>query len=312
MQMLQPLKPPALRPGDAIRILSLASPVDETRLERGCEELKRLGYAIRMDRARVMAREGFFAGAHKDRAEALKEGIYESASRAIFCTRGGYGSNYLLESLRDFPAEPKIFCGFSDVTSVQIFLWQKLRWVTFHGPMVASGMDGGANSPAGYDRNSLISALTEAKQGWSIDLEGESVVAGVAEGVLLGGCLTLVEATLGTPWALETEGAILVLEDRDMKPYQVDRALMHLKQAGKFDAVAGVILGEFPGCDAPPGTASVKDVVQEILGPLGIPIVWGAPVGHTPRAMLTLPLGVRARVSTSGKPMLDILEPAVT
>jgi muramoyltetrapeptide carboxypeptidase len=306
--MPQPLKPPALRPGDAIRILSLASPVDETRLERGCGELVRLGYAVQTDRASVLAREGFFAGSKSGRVGALKEGICEAASRAIFCTRGGYGSNYLLDSLQDLHAPAKIFCGFSDLTSVQVFLWQKFRWVTFHGPMVASGMDGGPNSPGGYDRESLKSALTETKQGWSIDLEGESLASGAAGGILLGGCLTLVEATLGTPWALDTEDAILVLEDRDMKPYQVDRALMHLKQAGKFDGVVGLILGEFPGSDAP---STVKDVVQRILGPLGIPVVWGAPVGHTPRAILTLPLGVRARVSTSGKPKLDILEPAV-
>jgi muramoyltetrapeptide carboxypeptidase len=309
--MLQPVKPPALRPGDALRILSLASPVDETRLERGCGELVRLGYAVQMDRASVLAREGFFAGSKSSRVEALKEAICEAASRAIFCARGGYGSNYLLDSLQDLHASPKIFCGFSDVTSVQVFLWQKFRWVTFHGPMVASGMDGGPNSPGGYDRESFLSALNETKGGWSIDLQGESLAPGEADGVLLGGCLTLVEATLGTPWALDTEDAILVLEDRDLKPYQVDRALMHLKQAGKFDGVVGVILGEFPGSDAPSGTATVKGVVQRILEPLGIPVVWGAPVGHTPRAIQTLPLGVRARVSTSGKPKLDILEPAV-
>ena len=310
--MLQPLKPPALRPGDAIRILSLASPVDEMRLLRGSEELKRLGYEVRMDRESVLGREGFFAGSQNDRAKALKAGICEAESRAIFCTRGGYGSNYLLDSLEELGAAPKIFCGFSDSTSVQVFLWQKDRWVTFHGPMVAAGIDGGADAAGGYDSRSLMNALTETKEGWTIDLEGESLTTGVAEGVLLGGCLTLVEATLGTAWALDTRDAVLVLEDRDMKPYQVDRALMHLKQAGKFDGVGGVILGEFPGCDAAPGTASVKDVAHRVLGPLGKPVVWGAPVGHTARPMLTLPLGVRTRVSAGGEPKLDILEPAVT
>jgi muramoyltetrapeptide carboxypeptidase len=311
MQMVQPLKPPRLRLGDGIRIVSLGSPVDEARLARGCGELARLGYAVEVNRPDVLARDGFFAGSTRSRVEAFKLAFCEATSRAIFCTRGGYGSNYLLDSLHELCTPPKIFCGFSDMTSVQIFLWQKLRWVTLYGPMAASGIDGGANAPGGYEPESLLSAMSETERGWAIDLEGESLAGGVADGALLGGCLTLVETTLGTPWELDTAAAILVLEDRDMRPYQVDRALMHLKQAGKFEGVAGVILGEFPESHEPWGTETVKDVAQRILGPRGIPIVWGAAVGHTPRAMITLPLGVRARLSANAQTKLEILEPAV-
>jgi muramoyltetrapeptide carboxypeptidase len=143
---------------------------------------------------------------------------------------------------------------------------------------------------------------------------GEPLVPGSVEGVILGGCLTLVQTTLGTPWELDTHGAVLVLEDRGMKPYQVDRALMHLKQAGKFKAVAGIILGDFPECDTPAGTESVRDVADRVLSPLGVPVVWGAAVGHTQRPMLTLPLGVRAHLSVSGtasgETQLEILESA--
>ena len=146
---------------------------------------------------------------------------------------------------------------------------------------------------------------TETRNGWVLDLKAEPLIPGSAEGLLLGGCLTLVETTLGTPWELDTHGAILVLEDRGMKPYQVDRALMHLKQAGKFRGVAGIILGDFPECEAPAGTESVKDVAHRILAPLGVPVVWGAPVGHTERPMLTLPLGVRAHLTVSGTAVHD-------
>jgi muramoyltetrapeptide carboxypeptidase len=129
---------------------------------------------------------------------------------------------------------------------------------------------------------------------------------------LLGGAMTLVEATIGTPWELDTRDAILVLEDRAMKPYQVDRVLMHLKQAGRLAGVRGFVLGEFPECDPPvAGSPSVRDVCTRILGGLGVPIVFGAPVGHTERPMLTLPLGVRARLSAEGEGVLEILEPAV-
>ncbi len=308
--MPQPLKPPALRSGDAVRILSLSSPVEEDRVKNGSEELERLGYPVKMDRESVLARHGFFAGSAEGRIGALKAAIAEGDTRAIFCTRGGYGSNYLLDGLSVALASPKIFCGFSDITSLHVFLWQKFRWVTIHGPMVAAGLDRGAGAPDGYDRESFERAISESKHGWSVDLKGEPLSSGVAEGTLLGGCLNLVEATLGTPWELDTHGSILILEDRAMKPWHVDRALMHLKQAGKFRGVAGVILGEFPESNPPPGTASVKDVAERILGPLEIPIVWGAPVGHTPRPMLTLPLGVHARLSTDGQTKLEILEPA--
>jgi muramoyltetrapeptide carboxypeptidase len=313
--MPQPLKPPALRLGDAIRILSLASPVDGDSLKKGSEELERLGYVPKMDCPSVLARDGFFAVSAASRVSALKDALAEPSSRAIFCSRGGYGSNYLLDGLSAALPSPKILLGHSDITSLQIFLWQKFGWVTLHGPMVASSIANGAGVAKGYDRESLLHSLTETQKGWCLRLMGEPINPGSVEGVLLGGCLTLVQTTLGTPWELDTRGAILVLEDRGMKPYQVDRALMHLKQAGKFRAVAGIILGDFPECEAPVGTESVRDVVQRVLSPLGIPLVWGAPVGHTDRPMLTLPLGVRAHLTVSAAAndaRLEILEPACT
>lgn len=283
-------------------------------MRKGCEELARLGYAPKIDRASALSHQSFFAGSTADRLAALKEAFADPATRAVFCSRGGYGSNYLLDGLTVAPTSPKILLGSSDITSLQIFLWQRLRWVTFYGPMVASNFDRGAGAPHGYDRASLANALTETKRGWELDLQGESLVPGMAEGILLGGCLTLVEASLGTPWELDTRGAILLLEDRAMKPYQVDRALMHLKQAGKLRGVAGVLLGEFPECEPPEGGETVKDVARRILTPLVAPVVWGAPIGHTERAALTLPLGVRARLLAPegvGVPaQLEILEPA--
>jgi muramoyltetrapeptide carboxypeptidase len=311
--MPQPLKPPALRLGDTVRVLSLASPVEDCLLTKGCAELERLGYPTKLDNTSVLARQGYFAGSAPSRLAALKEALGEPTSRAIFCSRGGYGSNYLLDGFSVALSPPKILLGHSDITSLQICLWQKFRWVTMYGPMVASTLANGAGAPNGYDRESLLHALNDTKKGWSIDLQGECMVPGSADGSLLGGCLTLIQTTLGTPWELDTHGVILMLEDRGMKPYQVDRALMHLKQAGKLKSVAGIILGDFPECDAPAQSESVKSIAQRILEPLGIPIVWGAAVGHTTRPMLTLPLGVRAHLSAagaSGETQLDILEPA--
>jgi muramoyltetrapeptide carboxypeptidase len=221
--------------------------------------------------------------------------------------------NYLLEGLHIALESPKLFIGYSDLTSLQIFLWQRFRWVTLYGPMVAAGLDitGGTTSVPGYDAESFRHATTSTRHGWAIKLDGaESLAAGTAEGVLLGGCLTLIYTSIGTPWELETEGSILVLEDRGMKPWQVDRALIHLLQAGKFRGVAAVVLGDFPDCEGPPGTETVKDVVARVLQPLKIPVVYGAAIGHTARAMLTIPLGVRARLDAGSPPWLEILEPA--
>jgi muramoyltetrapeptide carboxypeptidase len=312
--MPQPLKPLALKSGDSVRLVSLASPIKEHLLQQGCEEILRLGLQPVVDERTVLARTGTFAGPADMRFAALREGLAERGTSALFCTRGGYGSNYLLECLKPeaLPAAPKIVLGCSDLTSLQIYLWQKFGWVTFYGPMVATNFCRGAGLPHGYDRETLLSALNETDRGWTIDLQGEVLAPGNATGVLVGGCLTLVETTLGTPWDLDTTGAILVLEDRGMKPYAVDRALMHLLQAGKLRGIAGVILGDFPESEVSVGGETAQDVAQRIFAPLGIPVVWGSPIGHTARAMLTVPLGVRARLiaDQSAAPSLEILEPA--
>ncbi len=309
--MSQSLKPSPLQAGDSVRILSLASPVDAARLGAGCEEIGKLGFRPLCDEQRVLARGDFFAGTTSERCAALKEALSESNTRGIICSRGGYGSSYLLDGLSVALVPAKIVLGYSDLTSLQIFLWQKFRWVTLYGPMTAAGLDKGAGAPQGYDRASLMHALTETKSGWSIGLEpAEAIVPGTADGTLLGGCLTLIETALGTPWELDTHGAILMLEDRGMKPWQVDRALMHLKQAGKFRGVSGIVLGDFPDCEGPAGSETVQDVTRRVLGTLGVPVVWGAAIGHTAHPMLTLPLGIRAGLRSGSASRLEILEPA--
>jgi len=288
--------------------------VDEHRLSRGREELSRLGYEPLLDLPAVLLRQGFFAGAPVQRLDALCKALAEPDSRAVICSRGGYGAGYLLEMMDRIPQppEPKIFAGYSDCTLLHAFFWRTFRWVTFYAPMIASGFDAGADAPKGYDRASLLRALTESQRGWTLDLRAESLVPGTAEGVLLGGCLTLLQSLLGTPWALDASGAILILEDLSMKPYQVDRALTHLRHAGQFRDVRAIVLGDFPGCEAAPGGDSTREVARRVLGGLGIPVVWGAAIGHTDRPMLTLPLGVRARLSAPADrgPQLEILEPA--
>ncbi len=304
-------KPKALLRGARVRIISPASPAGPDKLLRGIAELRRLGYAPEIS-APMASTGDYFAASAKDRYKELADALAENSSAAIICARGGYGSTYLLDDTLPRCA-PTIFLGYSDVTSLQIYFWQKRGWTGFYGPMVAAGFDAGADALGGYDESSFRNAVSVTRGGWTLDLDGEMLAPGAARGVILGGCMTLIEATLGTPWELVTRGSLLLLEDRGMKPYQVDRVLTHLRQAGKFEGVRGIILGEFPECDPPAeGSPSVREVCKRILGGLRVPIVWGARIGHTPRAMLTIPLGVRAKLRSRGAGKLDILEPAVS
>ena len=305
-------KPPALVPGSTIAVVAPASSAKEDRIQRGCENLERLDYRVKRYGPKSKP-DGFFSAPLAERRKHMQEALTRPDLRAVLCSRGGYGSTEILDGLIAARLkQARIFCAFSDLTSVHIFLWQKLRWVTFYGPLVAGGFDAGANATGGYDPDTFMWAMTATNSGWSVPLEGETFTRGKADGTLLGGCITLIETSIGTPWELDTRGSILLLEDRGVKPYQLDRMLLHLKQAGKFDGVRGIVLGEFPESESPEGSSvTVAEVCKRILGPLRIPIVYGAPVGHTPRPMLTMPLGVRARLHASGEGRIDILEPAV-
>ena len=304
-------KPRAVNAGSFLQPFAPASPGNLEAVAAGLKVLEGLGFRVGTALERVS--EGYFAGAKSQRVAELSAGLANRDVESLVAIRGGYGSNYLLDGFGvSQPAAAKLILGFSDLTSLQIYLWQKYGWVTIYGPMVAAGFAAGAGALKGFDRESLLSALQQIEGSWQIPLHGESLSNGDAEGRILGGCLTLVETTLGTPWELDTRGAILLLEDRGMRPWQVDRALMHLKQARKLEEVRGIVLGDFPECDPPVvDSPTVREVCERILGPLGVPIVFGSPVGHTIRPMLTVPLGVKARLSAKDEGVLVILEPAV-
>jgi muramoyltetrapeptide carboxypeptidase len=305
-------KPKALERGARLAVFAPASPGSEAKVTAGIAELRRLGFVVQMPE--MQQPEGYFAASREARGAELVRLLGHTKVDGVIGARGGYGSNYLLDpTLAAAARTAKVVLGFSDLTSVQIFLWQQCGWGTFYGPMVAAGFDAGAAAANGYDEQSLRLSISESVAGWKIPLQGEVLVGGEAGGRLLGGAMTIVEATFGTPWELDTRSAILILEDRGMKPYQIDRVLMHFKQAGKLEGVKGIVLGDFPECEPPmPGSPTVRDVCARILGSLGIPVVFNAPIGHTLRPMLTIPLGVNARLDARGGGTLEILEAAVT
>ena len=306
-----PRKPKALAAGSRIGVFAPASPAAAVDMIAGLTELKRHGFQVVANQDSKA--EGYFAGSSLERANGFLGTVNSDQVDGLVALRGGYGSTYLLDfELEKSLASPKYVIGFSDITSLQIYLWQRCCWVTLYGPMLAAGLNSGPGVSKGYDENSFLEAIRRTDAGWKLRLRGEPMLAGEAVGRVLGGCMTLVEASIGTPWELDTKDSILILEDRAMKPYQVDRVLMHLKQAGKFEGVRGIVLGEFPESEpSVAGAATVREVCARILRPLGVPLVFGAPVGHTPRPMLTIPLGIKARLDADGEGTLELLEPAV-
>jgi len=304
-------KPKALRKGSRLGIVSPSSPADAAAVFSVIAELRSLGFQV--EEPAPMEPQGYFAASHADRLQQFCKTVHDKHIEGVIAARGGYGANYLIDSRLSTRLQgPKCIIGFSDFNIIQLLMAEVRGWAGFYGPMVAAGFNHGADRPSGYDLVSFLQAVSETKSKWKIPLHGQALASGSATGRLVGGCLTMLQTTLGTGFEPNTSGAIVVLEDRGMKPYQVDRALRHLYQAGIFEKVVGVVLGDFPDCDPPSsGSPIVPEICAEILGPLDIPIVYGAPIGHTKRPMLTLPLGVRAKLQAKGEGTLEILEPAV-
>jgi muramoyltetrapeptide carboxypeptidase len=299
------LCPPALRQGDTVGIIAPSSGFRREDFEAGCATLRRLGYRP-FYLPSIFERDLYFAGSLERRITELHEMFSRSEVRAILCARGGYGCNYLLPhlDLELIRANPKIFAGCSDVTTLLTYLCDAAGLVTFHAPMVA----GDFSRPDGVDVDAWSAAASSGKahpRAFSHD-EVQPLVEGNATGILYGGCLSLLCASLGTPYEIRTEGTILFLEDRGEKPYQIDRMLMQLKLAGKFDGVTGIIFGEMLDCgqrDAADRT--LRDLIIRILGGLGIPIAFGLKSGHVSSKSFTLPFGVGAMLTVTQNVVLN-------
>jgi len=304
------IKPKALKPGDTIGVVAPASNIKKDLLEQGCRELESLGFRTYF-RSDITSSFRYFAGTRERRLREFLEMLRSPDIHAIFCARGGYGSGQLVRDIDPdvIRQNAKIVNGSSDITIL-------LNWivragvVSFHGPMVATAIREGTS---GYDRAVLLDLL-QGRRAVSFPTEGTSVLrSGLGEGRLTGGCLSLVVATLGTEHEIDTQDAIVFLEDADTKPYQIDRMITHLKQAGKFEGIRGVIFGEMLNCaqNANQGY-TLQEVLQDLLREFTFPILFGFPTGHTSRPNVIVPIGVRARLDlASSAPIFELLEPAV-
>jgi len=282
-------KPHPARPGDLIGIAAPGFAVDRARLEVGAERLRSAGFRVRW-RPDLLSTEGYLAGTDERRATELMELVDDPEVAAIVCARGGYGAHRIMARLdaARVRAAAKPLVGFSDVTTLLLWQLRRAGLMGFHGPMF--DQDAGPN-------DAELERLVRALAGEALSpFAGAGRAGGRAEGRLLGGSLTLLAASLGTKWEVDTRGAILVFEEIGEKPYALDRDLQHLAAAGKLDDALGFGVGSLLGCEDPKrAMPSADDVVVEILGPLGKPLVTGLPFGHE-SPNLIWPFGARASI----------------
>jgi muramoyltetrapeptide carboxypeptidase len=295
------IKPKALRTGGTIAIVAPASNLKRNYLARGVAELEGLGFRVKY-REDILDKARYTAGSDERRAEELMQAFADPEVNAVWAARGGYGVMRILKMLDEdvLGANPKSFIGYSDMTALHLYLYRRFGWVTFHGPMAAKDIAGGEEH---YDREALLAAITRAQPIGEIKSSRTEMlhhgVGGAVSGRLLGGCLSLIAAMMGTPDELDTRGSILFLEDTGTRPYALDRMLQQLRLAGKFDEVRGIIFGEMTDCvqHAEQGYA-IQEVLAECTADLGVPVMFGLPSGHSPRGNLTLPLGVMATLDS--------------
>jgi len=304
------VRPPALQLGDTVGIIAPAGPIGPDALEAGCATLLRMGYRP-FYLPSILDRDSYFAGSTERRLNELHEMFHRREVRAILCARGGYGCNYLLPhlDLGLVRRTPKVFVGCSDVTTLLTYLCDAAGLVTFHGPMAA----GDFGRLGGVDEDAWFAAVASGEP-YERTFEASVVqplAKGTVEGMLYGGCLSLLCASLGTPYEIRTRDTILFLEDLNEPPYRIDRMLMQLKLAGKLKGVKGIVFGEMRRCDRRgPQDYTLQQVVMRVLSDLHVPVAFGLKSGHVTGGNFTMPLGVRARLSVSESVTLSY-EPAV-
>jgi muramoyltetrapeptide carboxypeptidase len=315
------IRPKALRSGDTIGLITPATYVpDPDRIALAERTMKYFGLRMKLAK-NAGKRMGDYVISLDERLDDLHTMFRDNEVKAVFAIRGGYGSMHLLDRI-DYDLihrNPKIFLGYSDITAMHLAINKQAKLVTFHGPIALSRF---TDFTQKYFRKALfetqpIGKVTnppesnELRPGHSL----RTIRPGVASAQLIGGNLTLISNTMGTPYEIDTRGKILFLEDVDEEPYDIDRMLTHLRLAGKFVGVAGVIFGECQDCrpkDYKPSSTipyGLGEVLDNILGDLKVPVLYGLTIGHTDD-QLTLPLGVTATLdATNGT--VDITESAV-
>jgi muramoyltetrapeptide carboxypeptidase len=292
------IKPIALKSGDTVAVVAPAAAIEREHLERGVNVLASMGFRVKVSE-RALARSGILAGDDRERAAELQACFADPGVKAIFSARGGYGCGRLLPLL-DFKAiarTPKVFVGFSDETFLLNALLDLAGMVSFHGPMVAMDFARGL-TPRSLDHMQRL--LKGELAGFELEAR-ESVHPGTADGEVIGGCLSVLVATIGTPYAPKFDGRILFLEDTGEKAYRIDRMLVQLRQAGALARVAGIVFGAIRAIDGDESeNRLIARFVAEQTAGLGCPVIYGIEAGHGTENF-TIPFGVPARIDSAAR-----------
>ena len=314
------LKPKGLKLGDTIALVAPAGPVDRAVVLAYQMHLENSGYKVQCDERMLDRKKEYLAGSDDERLNELNRAIRDPIVRGVFPVRGGYGLTRILdrvdyESLR---RDPKVIVGYSDLTALHLAIACKSRVVSFHSPMPMSNLAQGhlpenAYSQKAFERMLFIDRNPNGMTGEAIETPASDPIrtihAGNARGRLMGGNLSLVCATLGTPFAIEAIGSILFLEDVNEAPYRVDRLLSQLRLAGILNSVAGIVLGQFTNKD-PNDAKEIDRVLREAMKPLSCPVVANFPVGHVPKNA-TLPHGAMVELDADRKCLTLLEEPCL-
>ncbi|HHW57415.1 MAG TPA: LD-carboxypeptidase [Clostridia bacterium] len=307
------IKPKALKFGDTLGVIAPASPTSsEENVKKAHKKLMDMGFKVKMGKS-CYERYGYLAGTDDLRAADLNNMFRDKEVNGIICLRGGYGTPRILD-LIDYKLiknNPKVFIGYSDITALHIAINQLSNLVTFHGPMVTSDIIGTFSE---FSKDSLYNSVLY--NGFNKTIKnpvGEEIKiinGGVAEGVIIGGNLSLIVATLGTPYEIRLKGKILFIEEIGEEPYRIDRMLTQLRLSGKLHEAEGIILGDFKNCipksPEPYDSLTLEQVIEDIIKPLNKPTLFNLKAGHC-EPKVTLPFGVKARLDAD-KGKLTLLE----
>lgn len=299
-------KTKALKKGDAIGIVAPAGKIDPVLLRKGIEKIRQFGFEV-VEGRYLSGSYRYFSGTDRERADDL-QWMFKQDVKAVLCARGGYGSSRLIPYLKMDPIRDsgKIFIGCSDITTLLLHFYRE-KVPVFHGPMISHF--GRIEDP--LTNRFLISMLASTEPIGAFSPPAIQVLkGGNALGRLTGGCLSLLCSSIGTSYEVDTDGKILFLEEVNEPPYRIDRMLTHLKQAGKFKKVKGVLIGTLLNCDPPEGSDyTLREVIDSAIGDLKCPILSGLPFGHGNENM-TLPFGLKVRMD-AGSENITFLESPV-
>lgn len=297
--------------------VSVVAPAASAKVElatRGLDRLRELGFQPRFGRHAFEKGPLYFAGTSAQRLEDLHTGFADPGIGFVACLRGGYGSNYLLDGLdlELIRKRPKPFFGYSDLTGIQLHLLDRLGLPVFHGPMVAAdfAIEKGVHLPSFHSAIEGVPYCLGSAEGLRPLKTGPALRP--VRGILYGGCLSILVSLIGTPFEPQTEGKLLFLEDVNAKPYQIDRMLWQLREAGKLKGVRGIVFGEMLNCTSPGASAKLLDeVILRVFEDFDGPIAIGLRSGHVSHENVTLTFGVEAELRIDEEATLDLIEPAV-